>query len=96
MMESGKRLAAFSYFERRFAVNKFPHLNDTAFPGTSNIDVYRYKNTFDYKRWGENVKIKVMQVPWDGINDVPISRATKRAMRGWIRRRAKARFSQAR
>lgn len=52
-------------------MNKFPHLNDTAFPGTSNIDVYRYKNTFDYKRWGENVKIKVMQVPWDGINDVP-------------------------
>ena len=52
-------------------MNRFPHLNDTAFPGTSNIDVYRYRNTFDYKRWGEDVRIKVMQVPWDGIHDVP-------------------------
>lgn len=50
---------------------RFPHLNDTAFPGTANIDVYRYRNTFDYKRWGVDVKIKLMQVPWDGINDVP-------------------------
>ncbi len=46
----------------------FTHLDDTAFPRVDNIDVYRYKNNFNYKRWDANVKIKLMNVTWDDVN----------------------------
>lgn len=68
-------------------MNRFPHLADTSFPDAGNVDVYRYKNTFDYKRWGENVKIKVMQVPWDGLHDVP-NFETDEARDAWFDARA--------
>ena len=68
-------------------MNRFPHLTDTSFPDAGNVDVYRYKNTFDYKRWGENVKIKVMQVPWDGLHDVP-NFETDEARDAWFDARA--------
>lgn len=51
-------------------MKNYRHLNDTAFPGL-NTDVYAYRNDFDYSRWGENVRLKVMQVPWDGVANVP-------------------------
>ena len=51
-------------------MKNYQHLNDTAFPGL-NTDVYAYRNNFDYNRWGENVKLKVMQIPWDGVSNVP-------------------------
>lgn len=41
----------------------------TAFPGTSNVDVWRYRNDFDYSRWSDNVRIKVCAVPWCGDYD---------------------------
>jgi len=45
----------------------YPHIDGaTAFPGTGNVDVWRYQNTFDYDRWGDNVRIKVCSVPWCG------------------------------
>lgn len=41
---------------------EFPHINDTKFPILENIDVYKYKNNFDYTRWDTNTKIKVLNV----------------------------------
>lgn len=46
----------------------FTHLDDTSFPGVDNINVFKYKNKFDYKRWLPNVKIKLMNVQWDDTN----------------------------
>lgn len=43
----------------------FPHLDDTNFPILNNVDVYKYKNNFDYTRWAPNTSIKVCNVPWD-------------------------------
>lgn len=43
----------------------FPHLDDTNFPILNNVDVYKYKNEFDYTRWAPNTSIKVCNVPWD-------------------------------
>jgi hypothetical protein len=43
----------------------FPHLGDTAFPHLSNIDVWQYRNNFDYSRWEDNARIKLCTVNWD-------------------------------
>ena len=44
----------------------FPHIGDTAFPHLSNIDVWKYRNNFDYSRWEDNARIKLCAVSWDG------------------------------
>lgn len=44
----------------------FPHIGDTAFPHLSNIDVWKYRNNFDYSRWDDNARIKLCAVSWDG------------------------------
>lgn len=43
----------------------FPHLGDTAFPHLSNVDVWQYRNNFDYSRWEDNAQIKLCTVNWD-------------------------------
>lgn len=43
----------------------FPHLGDTAFPHLSNVDVWKYRNNFDYGRWEDNARIKMCSVNWD-------------------------------
>lgn len=44
----------------------FPHLNDTAYPNLGNVDVYGYRNEFDYKRWEPNTKLYLTNVRWNG------------------------------
>ena len=44
----------------------FPHLDDTKFPDAGNIDVYKYRNDFDYTRYDySQMEILVCNVPWD-------------------------------
>ena len=43
----------------------FPHLTDTRFPYLSNENVYAFQNTFDYTRWTENSKVRLVNVPWN-------------------------------
>lgn len=43
----------------------FPHLSDTRFPYLSNENVYAFQNTFDYTRWTENSKVRLVNVPWN-------------------------------
>lgn len=43
----------------------FPHLDDTAFPLLENVDVYDYKNDFDYSRWTDTTKIYLCNVLWN-------------------------------
>ena len=43
----------------------FPHIGDTAFPHLSNIDVWKYRNNFDYSRWEDNARLKLCTVNWD-------------------------------
>ena len=45
---------------------EFPHLNDTKFPNLNTVDVYAYKNVFDYTRWVPNTKIYLTNVRWNG------------------------------
>lgn len=50
---------------------EFPHLSDTNFPNLSNVNVYSYRNEFDYTRWVENTKVHLTNVLWDSsYNDV--------------------------
>lgn len=50
-------------------MRKYPHLTGTTeFPG-SNVDVYKYKNTFDYRRWEAGCEIELCSVPWCGDYD---------------------------
>ena len=50
---------------------RFPHLQGaTQFPGTENIDVYKYKNEFDYDRWTDSrARYRVVNIPWCGDYD---------------------------
>lgn len=43
----------------------FPHLGDAPFPHLSNVDVWKYRNNFDYGRWEDNARIKMCSVNWD-------------------------------
>lgn len=45
--------------------NDFPNLDDTKFPNLSNIDVWKYKNNFEYSRWVPNVTIRLVNVLWN-------------------------------
>ena len=52
-------------------MKQFPHMQDTAFPGTP-ANAYQYQNNFDYSRWPENVRINVLNVKWNSdYKDVP-------------------------
>lgn len=44
----------------------FPHLNDTTFPNLDNVNVYAYKNDFDYTRFVANTEIHLCNVRWNG------------------------------
>lgn len=44
----------------------FPHLDDTRFPNIDTVNVYGYRNDFDYRRWVPNTKIHLMNVRWNG------------------------------
>lgn len=50
---------------------RFPHLQDaTKFPGTENVNVYKYKNEFDYDRWTDSrARYRLVNVPWCGDYD---------------------------
>ena len=41
-------------------MGRFPHLDDTQFPDLQSVDVYRYRNNFDYNRWEANTKIRLV------------------------------------
>lgn len=44
----------------------YPHLKDSRFPNIGNVDVYKYKNDFDYSRYDEmQMNIQICSVPWD-------------------------------
>ncbi len=45
---------------------EFPHLNDTKFPMLNNVNVYSYRNEFDYTRWIVNTKVRLTNVLWNG------------------------------
>ena len=46
--------------------DRFPHLKDSNFPDIGNVDVYKYKNEFDYSRYDDlQMKIQMCNVPWD-------------------------------
>ena len=45
---------------------KFPHLDDTKFPGVQTVDPYRFKNNFDYSRWEPGTRLKLCNVNWCG------------------------------
>lgn len=44
---------------------EFPHLKDTRYPNLDNVNVYSFKNNFDYSRWVPNTEIKLVNVLWN-------------------------------
>lgn len=50
---------------------EFPHLSDTRFPYLERENAYAFQNTFDYTRWTEHTRVKLVNVLWDATyNDV--------------------------
>ena len=47
-------------------MDRFPHLSDTNFPDIDTVDVFKYRNEFDYTRYNySQMKITMCAVPWD-------------------------------
>ena len=47
-------------------MDKFPHLNDTVFPDVDSVNVWKYKNDFDYSKYDKTqMTIGICSVPWD-------------------------------
>lgn len=44
---------------------RFSKLDDTRFPNLDTVNVYRFKNNFDYTRWTEGTKITLANVLWN-------------------------------
>ena len=45
---------------------RYPHLQgSTNYPDLDTVDVWEYRNTFDYSRWEAGTIINVLKVPWD-------------------------------
>jgi hypothetical protein len=44
----------------------YPHLNDTRFPDLDTENAYKYQNNFDYGRYTDSVRIKMLNVSWCG------------------------------
>lgn len=47
-------------------MHDFPHMSDTAFPNVANVDVYRYRNEYDYNLWTADTRLTLCNVPWCG------------------------------
>ena len=62
----------------------FPHLNDTQFPLLNNVNVYEYKNEFDYTRWTENTKVKLTNVLWNSDYRDVVKFASDAARDAWF------------
>lgn len=41
-------------------------MGDTAYPNIANVDVYSYRNEFDYTRWEPNTRLYLTNVLWNG------------------------------
>lgn len=47
-------------------MDRFPHLDDTKFPDIETVDVFKYRNEFDYTRYDyTQMQITMCAVPWD-------------------------------
>ena len=66
------------------AKRNFPHLNDTDFPYLENEDVYTYRNTFDYRRWVPDTRVKLCNVSWCGDYDNVVKFADDAARDAWF------------
>ena len=44
----------------------FPHMKETNFPHLDSVDVYKYRNEYDYARYDtQQMKLQLCSVPWD-------------------------------
>ena len=62
----------------------FPHLNDTAFPDLQTVDVYQYQNNFDYTRWTEDTRIRLVNVIWNSDYKNVVKFDTNAAREYWF------------
>lgn len=62
----------------------YPHLSDTKFPDLPTVDVYKYRNEYDYDRYKETVRIKMMNVSWCGDYDNTVYFDTKQKRDQWF------------
>ena len=63
---------------------EFPHLSDTSFPDLANVNVYAYRNTFDYTRWVERTTVTLMNVLWNSEYDDVVAFGSDEARDSWF------------
>ena len=62
----------------------FPHLKDTRFPNLQTVDVYEYQNNFDYTRWSEDTRIRLVNVIWNSDYKNVVHFETNNARDNWF------------
>lgn len=63
---------------------EFPHLSDTKFPNAEGVNVYSYRNDFDYERWVPGTKLKLVNVLWNGDYEDVVKFDTDDARDNWF------------
>lgn len=64
--------------------HNYPHISDTKFPDLPTVDVYRYRNEYDYNKYTDSVRIKMMNVSWCGDYDNVVYFETKAERDAWF------------
>lgn len=62
----------------------FPHIADNDFPHVENVNVWKWKNTFDYTRWAAGTQLKLCAVPWCGDYENAVKFADDAARDAWF------------
>ena len=63
----------------------FPHLRrDTQFPYLNKVDVYKFQNSFDYTRWSENSRLRLVNVIWNSDYADVVKFETDAARDAWF------------
>lgn len=63
----------------------FPHLRrDTQFPYLNTVDVYKFQNNFDYTRWSENTRLRLVNVIWNSDYADVVKFDTNAARDAWF------------
>lgn len=62
----------------------FPALDDSKFPNLSNVNVWEYRNEFNYSRWTPDTRLKLLRVPWDRTYKNAVAFADEAARDNWF------------
>lgn len=64
--------------------HNYPHISDTKFPDLPSVDVYKHNVVYDYGKYTDSVRIKMLNVSWCGDYDNVVYFETKQDRDAWF------------